>query len=186
MKKFILILFLANSVTFSQNTKKGEVNEESKAVKFDNVTKEEVAELEKQIAVEKKLVSYILDFLKKEYVEKSEKKIPKLEKELSLLERKFAVAQSKASKKKIQEKIKAKKQEIEVEKMWKIYYQAYVIRDQSYGKDDKKYFAAYKILMKIKKRYKELTAKEFVDPESVFKEKYAAQIKKLKDESAKK
>lgn len=180
-----IALALLVSTTFIYAQAPGKEKEKSKEIKFDNVTKEDIAELEKQVALEKKLLSYILDFIKKEYVDKSEKKLPKLEKELDVLNRRFAVAQGTAVKKKLQEKIKEKKQEIEVEKMWKIYYQAYLIREKSYGKDDKKYMAAFKILIQIEKRYKELTAQEFVDPEFAFKQKYATQIEKLKKEAAK-
>lgn len=177
MKIVLTILIALVSTAFSQEPKNKKISDE---IKFDNISAEDINELEKVIEREKKVTSYFLQFLKKEYVEESEKKLPKLEKELNVLERKLAIAQNKNLKKKIQEKITEKKAEIEIQKMWKIYYQAYIIREQSYGKDDKKYMSAFAILIKIENRYKQITAKEFIHPEFIFKQKYAKQIEKMK------
>ena len=175
--KIFFILILSVNLLYAQDEAK---KEKSKEIKFNNITPEYIANVEKEALKEKKVMQYFMHFMKKEYLEKAEKNLPKLEKELEVLVRKHKVANNQALKKKIETKIKEKKAEIEVEKMWKLYYQAFLIKENAYGKDDKRYFQALTVIVKIQKRYTELTTVAFPDPEYAFKEKYKKQLQNLK------
>lgn len=106
---------------------------------------------------------YVLHYIQKEYVEPAERKLANLQEEKSK-------SQSKNISK---EKLAHIDNQIQLCKLWPIYYKVYILKDQNQGEATK----LERMFFKIHTRYKELTGKKFPEIEKEFYQKYGDKMK---------
>jgi hypothetical protein len=186
VNKFITILILFSFTLVAQqksSDKKGEEkenNEPSSKI----LTKEEERKANNLSKVKENEKIVLLKFIQAEYVEPAIKKIPILEKKLNKIRDQIAIAKGKARIEKLKKDLLNTQADFAAEKIWISYSNVYKIKLKAKNeKDSIKYSKAKKVLKQLKKKYLTITAKRFPNVESIFHNKYAAQIKKRREAS---
>lgn len=142
-----------------------------------NLSKEELAELEKASKQRDQEWPLIVKYIEKQYIEKADKEIPKLEKAIQRIKDRISLSKSEKTIKRYKEQIKEYQTQIEVHKLWKVYVKAYVIYKQTKGTDNnKRYQEAKKYIFRVKSKYQKLTSERFPNAENEFYQKYGKKL----------
>ncbi len=160
--------------------KKEDVKEDDKSPKI--LTAEEAEKIEKEAELKRKEYIHIANFMKKEFVEKAEKDLPKLQAEITKKERQLQLATGDKARENLKKELTELKAKAESQKIWAQYHKVYLMKEDSYEKNDfTKYREAKNYLTKLEAKYLELTATKFPNFKAIFYEKYGEQAKQHRE-----
>jgi hypothetical protein len=172
-----LILFFLSFELYAQqkNIKKATV-----------LTKAEAEELEELAGDQKNDFKYIIKYVVDVKLKELEKSIPKIEKSIIFYKKKLALARKKSTKAKYQKLLLEEETKLAITKLWKAYKKYYIQYKINYGKNYKLYQEGLSAVNKINVRYKQLTSKDFPDPEVTFRKSPKGRLLQQKRDQTKK
>lgn len=176
--RLLFLIFTISLTVYGQNKEKAEDKQAIEELKF---SKEESERIKKDAALKGRDYVLIAKYFENEYLKKKEKELEKDRKAFEKYKDKFSTATTETQKKAIVRRMKEIKLKFDLHDLLKKYHQAYLIKNQAvHAKDNDRFYAAKKILIKIKTEYSKLSAQSFPAYRGEFYNKYKDSLDKLR------
>ena len=172
----VLMLFLSFAVYAEKRNIK----------KATELTKAEVEELEELARDQKNDFKYVIKHVVNVKLKELQKDIPKIEKKIIFYKKKLAIAKKKVNKARYQKLLLEEETKLAITKLWKAYRKYYRQYKINYGKNYKLYQEGLSAVNKISVLYKQLTSKDFPDPEVTFRKSPKGRLLQQKRDQTKK